>query len=347
MISIVLPVYDEQEVLLRLYGRVTRAADEWDDDYEVVVVDDGSSDSTPQLLAALHLLDARWKVITFSRNFGHQAAISAGIHYARGDAVVVLDADLQDPPEDLARFLDKWREGYEVVYAIRRNRKEGLLKRMAYSVFYRMLKHLASIEIPLDSGDFCVMDRKVVDVLRSLPERSRFVRGLRSWSGFRQVGIEYDRDSRQAGRTKYSMPKLFRLAMDGFLCFGNLPLKLSSWLGIGFCGLSVSLFGLVIGWWASDVQVLGMHPRHAVGWTSLCSLILLLAGVQMLVLGILGEYLARVFEEVKGRPQWIIASASGVATDVEPRSADWFADPREDHGEPMSLPGHRPIRRAG
>lgn len=330
MISIVIPVYNEEEVLPRLYSRLTQAADSWGEDFEVIVVDDGSTDSSAEQIEAKSLIDPRWKLLSFSRNFGHQTAISAGIHYAEGDAVVVMDADLQDPPEELGRFLAKWREGYQVVYAIRTRRKEGVVKRAAYAGFYRILKRVASIDIPLDAGDFCVMDRSVVDVLRSLPERSRFVRGLRSWSGFRQIGVEYERHARQAGEVKYTFSKLVRLALDGILSFSNVPLKLSSWLGIGFCGLAGLLIATVIGWWASDVQIFGMHPRNAVGWTSLCSLILLLSGLQMLVLGIVGEYLARVFDEVKARPPWIIARACGFEhgplSQSEARPVGWYAE---------------------
>ena len=179
MISIVIPVYNEQANLPHLFERLSKAADSWGEPYEVILVDDGSTDGTPVQLARLHCQDERWKSLTFSRNFGHQTAISAGIHFSRGDAVAVLDADLQDPPEELHRLLAKWREGYQVIYAIRATRRENVFKRTAYAVFYRLLKSVASIDIPLDSGDFCVMDRTVVDVLKSMPERTRFVRGLR------------------------------------------------------------------------------------------------------------------------------------------------------------------------
>ena len=208
MISIVIPVYNEKENISELYNRITSAAEQWGDDYEVVVVDDGSSDSSLQQLAMIHWQDPRWKVLSFSRNFGHQAAVSAGLFYSRGDVVALMDADLQDPPEELPRFLEKWREGYQVVYAIRTQRKEGLLKRACYKLFYRLLRRLASIDIPVDAGDFCVMDRMVVEVLRAMPERTRFVRGLRSWAGFRQVGVPYERSSRHAGAPKYTLSKL-------------------------------------------------------------------------------------------------------------------------------------------
>lgn len=344
MITIVLPVYNEEEVLAQLYERLTAAAQSWGEDYEVLVVDDGSTDNSAEMLQGIHWHDPRWKVLTFSRNFGHQSAVSAGIHYSTGDAVVVMDADLQDPPEELRRFLDKWREGYQVVYAIRANRKESVLKRFAYAAFYRVLRRIASIEIPLDSGDFCVMDRQIVDVLRALPERARFVRGLRSWAGFRQIGITYDRPAREAGRTKYRLSMLMRLAFDGLLSFSNVPLRIAGWLGGAFCLLSVLLTAALIVWWASDVSVFGMHPSNAAGWTSLCSLLLMLSGIQMLVIGVIGEYLARVFDEVKAREPWIISSASGFQRDTIRTPVGWHV---AENGRQASRQAAGTVRRAG
>jgi len=202
MISVVIPCYNEEEVLPQLFARLGAAAETWGEEYEVLLVDDGSRDATWRLIREQHARDERWRGISFARNFGHQTAISAGIHYARGEAVILMDADLQDPPEQLHRFINAWKEGNDVVYAIRATRKENLLKRAAYKLFYRILRSLANIEIPLDSGDFCLMDRKVVDVLKAMPERNRFVRGLRSWAGFRQAGLEYNRDARAAGEVR-------------------------------------------------------------------------------------------------------------------------------------------------
>jgi dolichol-phosphate mannosyltransferase len=341
MLSVVIPVFNEAEILPQLYARLTEAARAWpDSEYEVIVVDDGSSDASLPGLIAISARDPRWKVLSFARNFGHQCAVSAGIHYASGDAIIVMDADLQDPPEEVGRFLEKWREGFHVVYAIRTKRKEGWLKRTAYAGFYRVLRAVSAIEIPLDSGDFCVMDRRVADVLRSMPERSRFVRGLRSWSGFRQVGVAYERQARQAGEVKYTFTKLVRLALDGIFSFSSLPLKLSSWLGMGLCAVSVVLIGMLVAWWAADVEILHMKPSHAAGWTSLCSLILLLTGLQFLVLGIHGEYLARVFEEAKGRPPWIIGAAYGFESQPSQATAGWFATEQQ----PSPLPT---LRKAG
>ena len=199
MISIVIPCYNEKEVLGQLYARLTSAAEKWNEPFEVILVDDGSEDETWQLIKKMHDRDSRWKIIRLARNFGHQTAISSGIYHARGDCVIIIDADLQDPPEELHRFVTKWREGYDVVYAIRAKRKENFVKKLCYKAFYRVLGTLADIDIPYDSGDFCLMDRKVVDLLSAMPERNRFVKGLRSWVGFRQIGLEYERSARAAG----------------------------------------------------------------------------------------------------------------------------------------------------
>jgi glycosyltransferase involved in cell wall biosynthesis len=311
MISVVLPFYNEEETIPALYGRLTEAAQGWNETYEVIAIDDGSKDATAGMLDAICRDDPRWKLLRFSRNFGHQAAVSAGIYYSQGAAVVVMDSDLQDPPEELHRFLDKWREGYQVVYAVRTKRKENVFKRTSYFLFYRLLKSLSTIEIPLDSGDFSLMDRSVVEVLKKLPERTRFVRGLRSWAGFRQIGVVYERDARFAGEVKYTFRKLVQLAVNGLLSFSSAPLRLASYLGFALCGLSIALIGLLAAWKLTDLTLLGMKPGSQVGWTSLISLILFLSGIQMLVIGAIGEYLARVFDEVQGRPPWIIGYAQG------------------------------------
>ncbi|MDB5385599.1 MAG: glycosyl transferase family 2 [Planctomycetaceae bacterium] len=314
MISVVLPFYNEEETIPSLYQRLTAAADGWNEDYEVIAIDDGSKDATAGMLNAICRDDPRWKLLRFSRNFGHQAAVSAGIHYSHGDAVVVMDSDLQDPPEQLHRFLDKWREGFQVVYAIRTKRKENVFKRTGYFLFYRILQRLSTIDIPLDSGDFSLMDRSVVEVLKKLPERTRFVRGLRSWAGFRQIGVAYERDARFAGEAKYTFTKLVQLAVNGLLSFSSAPLRLASYLGFVLCGLSICLIGFLVLWKMTGVILLGMKPGTQIGWTSLISLILFLSGIQMLVIGAIGEYLARVFDEVQGRPPWIIGYAQGFET---------------------------------
>jgi glycosyltransferase involved in cell wall biosynthesis len=326
MISVVLPFYNEEETIPSLYQRLTTAAAAWNETYEVIAIDDGSKDATAGMLAAICRTDPRWKLLRFSRNFGHQAAVSAGIHYSQGDAVVVMDSDLHDPPEQLHRFLDKWREGYQVVYAVRTKRKENIFKRTGYFLFYRLLKRLSTIDIPLDSGDFSLMDRSVVDALKALPERTRFVRGLRSWVGFRQTGVVYERDARFAGEAKYTFKKLLQLAINGILSFSSAPLRLASYLGFALCGISVLLIGFLVAWRLSDLSLLGMRPGMQMGWTSLISLILFLSGIQMLVIGAIGEYLARVFDEVQGRPPWIIGYAHGFDTLRAQSRIGWCAN---------------------
>jgi glycosyltransferase involved in cell wall biosynthesis len=324
MISIVIPVYNEEENIPELYQRVSRAAETWSEDYEVVIVDDGSSDGSLEQLEAIHRRDPRWKVLSFSRNFGHQAAVSAGIFYCHGDAVALMDADLQDPPEELHRLLEKWREGYQVVYAIRTKRKEGLLKRASYKIFYHLLRRLASVDIPVDAGDFCVMDRTVVEVLKAIPERTRFLRGLRSWSGFRQTGVPYERSPRHGGASKYTFSKLLHLAVTGMLLFSSVPLRLAAWSGFFLCAVALLSIPAMVGWALADVRLFGMRPYDVAGWTSLVALILLMSGVQLLALGVIGQYLARMFDEVQGRPPWIIAYALGFSEGGSPYDLGWF-----------------------
>lgn len=325
LISIVIPVFNEEDNLPALYEQLTSAAQHWPERYEVIVVDDCSGDTSPQLLAKLHAADPRWKVLRFSRNFGHQLAVSAGIHYSNGDAIAVIDGDLQDPPEIIAQLIAQWRQGYDVVYAVRKGRKENVLLVASYAIFYRLLQRMASIEIPLDSGDFCLMDRCVVDVLKAMPERNRFVRGLRSWAGFRQIGVEYERAARYGGKPKYTLRKLVHLAIDGLISFSTSPLRIASFAGTAMCGLSAILIFLLTIWWISGVAIVGMQPRDSVGWTSIVCLQLLLSGLTMLILGITGEYLACMFDEVKGRPPWIIAHARGFDFTRYPGERGWFA----------------------
>jgi dolichol-phosphate mannosyltransferase len=304
MISVVVPCYNEQEVLPQLYSRLSAAAESWKEPFEVVLVDDGSKDATWELIRDICIRDPRWRAIRLARNFGHQVALSAGIHYAVGDCVLVIDADLQDPPEELFRFIKKWREGYQVVYGIRTKRKENIAKRLSYKAFYRLLGCLANIHIPLDSGDFCLMDRRVVDLLRRMPERNRFVRGLRSWVGFRQIGLEYERDARAAGEVKYTLRKLLRLAFDGILSFSTVPLRLATYFG--FCVSLVALLGAVFTFFqrlfASWFATIGFGPVP--GFATTVIGVLFLGGVQLICLGIIGEYLGRIYDEVKGRPLW-------------------------------------------
>jgi dolichol-phosphate mannosyltransferase len=299
-------------VLPELFRRVTSAGQTWGCDWEAVCVDDGSADRTWELIVRQHQRDSRWLGLSLSRNFGHQSAVSAGLFHAQGDAVVVLDADLQDPPEVLSRFLEKWRAGFQVVYGVRTLRKEGWFKRACYWGFYRLLARVSPTNIPLDSGDFCLMDRRVVEVLRQMPERNRFVRGLRAWAGFRQVGVEYERDARLAGEAKYTLRRLSRLALDGLFSFSTVPLSLVSQAGLWISGLALLgiLWTLTTKLFSDYFAQWGFPPVQ--GFTTIVISVLFLGGIQLLSLGIIGEYLGRVYDEVKRRPPWVIADSAGV-----------------------------------
>jgi dolichol-phosphate mannosyltransferase len=310
-LSLIIPCYNEEAVLPILETRLRKFLGNLGVSWEVVFVDDGSQDGTFELLAAMHRAEPRFKVISFSRNFGHAAALCAGLACAQGQAVGLLDADLQDPPELFALCLDKLREGYDVAYAVRRKRKENIVKRAAYSVFYRLLKSLAEVDIPLDSGDFCLMRRRVVDVLTALPERNVFLRGLRAWTGFRQVGVEYEREARAAGGTKYPFRKLLKLAADGVFDFSTQPLRLATYLGFASLGLSLIAGLFVLAWKLLNFRLLGHYPSEVPGWTSIICLILFFGGIQFLILGCMGEYIGRTYGEVKQRPRWVIGKALG------------------------------------
>lgn len=307
MISIVVPIYNEEENLDNLYTRLTAAAPSWKEDYEIVLVDDGSRDKSLTMMRVMATKDSHVRVVKLSRNFGHQPAISAGIKVAKGDAIIIMDGDLQDPPEELYRFLDKWREGYDVVYAVRTKRKEGFFKKLAYSSFYRLLAWVSDIEIPLDSGDFCVMDRKVVNVLvEEMPEQIRFVRGMRAYAGFRQVGVTYERAERAAGEVKYTFKKLMKLALDGLFGFSSFPLRLATYMGF-FISIPSFLIGIffvlhrIIGF-----KVFGHSPEETPGTATLAVGMYFLSGVILIILGILGEYIGRIYIEVKRRPFFVI-----------------------------------------
>ncbi len=299
IISVVIPVFDEEDNLPVLYQRLTKVLAEFEPDYELIFVDDGSQDNSAQILQELADLDPHVILIQLARNFGHQISISAGLDFARGDGVIIMDADLQDPPEVLPEFIEKWREGHDVVYAIRANRKEGWLKRNAYSFFYRILQRIANIQIPLDAGDFCIMDRKAVLILNSMPERNRFVRGIRSWIGLDQVGLLYDRDSRYAGQPKFTISRLIYLALDGLVSFSYIPLRAISILGFIISILSIAL---AISYTIQKITR-GLSPP---GFATTIVAIFFLAGIQLITLGVIGEYVGRIFEEVKHRPLYVI-----------------------------------------
>ena len=315
-LSLVVPCYNESEVLPALEERLLKCLSALAVDWEVIFVDDGSRDRTAELLVAMHQREPRFKAVSFSRNFGHQAAISAGLTYASGKAVGIMDADLQDPPELFGACLAKLREGYDVVYAVRRKRKENVAKRLAYALFYRLLQTVAEGNIPLDAGDFCLMSERVVKVLRAMPERNVFIRGLRAWTGFRQVGLEYEREARAAGGTKYSLGKLVRLATDGVFAFSTLPLQVATYLG--FAGLFVSVMAgiFVIAWRLFGFRFMGHRAVDMPGWTTPVVGMFFLGALQFLILGCLGAYIGRIYNEVKKRPRWIIRDSWGLPAAV-------------------------------
>jgi glycosyltransferase involved in cell wall biosynthesis len=310
-ISVVLPVLNEAAVLPALYRRLCDATAVWPGPSELIFVDDGSTDATLHMLRRLAQEDPRIKVVSFARNFGQQVAVSAGLEHVSGDVAVILDADLQDPPELVPRFIEKWREGFDVVYGIRQKRKENIAKRASYAVFYRLLRALVPFDIPLDSGDFCLLDRRVVDTLNRLPERSRFVRGLRAWVGLPQLGVPYERDRRAAGDTKYPFSKLLTLALDGIFSFSLRPLSLISWAGMltaiaAFAGLLFFLVHSIIGF-----KIFGYSPGDVPGFTSVILSVLFIGGMQLFGLGVLGEYIGRIYEEVKARPLYVTKELVG------------------------------------
>ena len=301
LLSVVIPIYNEQATLSELYRRLTHVLSEnlAELAYEIVFVNDGSTDGSIQILSELHADDPAVKVVNLSRNFGHQAALTAGLDYAKGDAVICMDGDVQDPPEIIPTLVARWRDGNDVVYAVRKLRKEGFIKRGCYAAFYRLLRRLSMVSIPLDAGDFALMDRRVVDCLKALPERSRFIRGLRTWVGFRQAGVEYEREKRFAGVPKYTWSKLVHLAVNGLLSFSALPLRMATAVGfmISFC----SLLGIIVALYLKLFTDLAIP-----GWTATVIPILVLGGIQLLSIGILGEYIAQIFDEVKQRPLYLV-----------------------------------------
>ncbi len=308
LLSVVVPMYFEQDVARECYRRLSTALAAYR--FELLFVNDGSTDETLPILNELAAADPRVKIIDFSRNFGHQVAVTAGVDNARGDAVVIIDADLQDPPELIPKMIELWQQGWEVVYAKRVKRKgETAFKKFTASTYYRTLRALTDIDIPADTGDFRLIDRKVADAFRRMPERSRFIRGMVAWLGFRQYPLEYERDERFAGETKYPLKKMIKLAANGILSFSTQPLRLV--LQVGFLAIVVSFVLLV---YAIVSKALG-HANG--GWASLMVTTTFLGGVQLLSVGVLGQYLARMFEESKNRPLYVIRDTVNFDRDPE------------------------------
>ncbi len=301
-LSVVVPVFNEAAVLAELQRRLQAVLAACAPDYEILFVDDGSSDESPAMLLAAAAADPRVRVLTFSRNFGHQPAVTAGIEHARGAAIVVMDADLQDPPEVIPELLAQWRAGFEVVSAVRGVREgENAIRLLLIRVFYRLLRMITTVDMTPDVGDFRLLDRRVADALNRLPERNRYVRGLIRWLGFRHTEVTYRRAPRHAGSTKYPYAKLVGLALNGITGFSTLPLRIVTYLGFAVSALSL---GLV----AYGVYGRFMEGRTPLGWASVFVAVSFLSGVQLVAIGILGAYVSRIFEEVKGRPLYVIAS---------------------------------------
>ena len=301
--TVIAPIYNEADNIPELYARVREAMEGTDEGWEFIMVDDGSTDGSTDIIRQLGTQDARVKPLIFARNFGHQIAVTAGLDYSRGEAVVIIDSDLQDPPEVILEMIAKWREGYEVVYAIRSEREgETWFKEFTASLFYRMIYRITDVDIPRDTGDFRLLDRKVVDVMGQMRERHRFLRGMSVWVGFKQTGVDYKRAPRFAGETKYPFRKMFKFAVDAITSFSYFPLQLAMYIGFIAAGVSILAIPVVV--------ILRASGSGAFfGQASTLISVLFLGGVQLISLGILGEYIGRLYDEAKGRPLYVVSEA--------------------------------------
>lgn len=311
-LSVVVPCFNEDAVVAATHAQLVSDLGQLDDaKLEIIYVDDGSRDRTPFILADLQRSDARVRVIRFSRNFGHQIAVTAGLEHASGDAVAIIDADLQDPPAVIREFVARWQEGYDVAYGVRTERPgESAFKRLTASLFYRAIQRMSDSPIPVDVGDFRLLDRRVVEALRRMPERHRFVRGMVSWVGFSQVEVPYRRDPRLAGESKYPLWKMLRFALDGVTSFSTFPLRMATWLG--FIASGVAVAGIIYG-----LAVRLLTKQWVAGWAALFTAVLFIGGVQLLSLGVIGEYVGRIFAEVKGRPLYLVSERLGFESSPE------------------------------
>ncbi|MED4239403.1 glycosyltransferase family 2 protein [Priestia megaterium] len=298
--SIVVPVYNEEEVIHETYRRLTEVMRSTKEAYELLFVNDGSRDRTAEIIKEYSEQDPAVVLLDFARNFGHQIAITAGMDYARGEAVVVIDADLQDPPELILEMIKKWKQGFDVVYAKRTKRKgETYFKKQTAAMFYRFLRAMTDIDIPLDTGDFRLLDRKVCNQMNSIQEKNRFVRGLVSWVGFKQIAVEYERDERLAGESKYPLKKMLKLSMDGITSFSYKPLKLASYAGVTLSGIGF-IYLLVV------LYLKLFTDSTITGWSSLIVIQLFFSGIILIILGMIGEYIGRIYDETKNRPLYIV-----------------------------------------
>jgi len=306
-ISVAIPVFNEAANIGELLSRTCAILDQIHGKHQIVIIDDGSTDDTLSLLEAAATKDSRILAVSLSRNFGHQVAISAALDFASGDVVVVMDGDLQDSPESIPLFLEEYRRGYDVVYAVRTKRQEHLFKRICYKLFYRLMTLLSTLDIPIDSGDFALMSRRMVDLVRRSPERQRYLRGLRTWYGFKQKGIPIERDARFAGKPKYSFRKLLQLAFDGIFAFSIVPIRLAMVAGAGamMLGLGYSLYAIYAKFFFDPAD------QAPPGFTALIVTITFLSGIHMLFIGIVGEYIGRIYEEVKQRPHYVVKRTIG------------------------------------
>lgn len=301
--SIIVPVYNESSCLDELHQRITQVMSSQGEEWELILVDDGSQDGSTEIIRKLAKADPHVRPVIFARNFGHQIAVTAGMDYSRGQALVIIDADLQDPPEVILDLIAKWREGYEVVYAVRAEREgESWFKTFSASMFYRVIYRITDVKIPLDTGDFRLLDKKVVNILNKMRERHRFLRGMSAWVGFRQIGVPYKRAARFAGETKYPLSKMLKLALNAITGFSYFPLQLATYVGFFAAGISILAIPIVI-----FMRIAGSQAFF--GQASALIAVLFLGGVQLISLGILGEYLGRVYDEVKGRPLYIVSHA--------------------------------------
>jgi glycosyltransferase involved in cell wall biosynthesis len=306
--SFVIPIYNEEATIPALYRRVSRLMDQMDGAVELILINDGSRDQSLQLMRELHQIDSRVCYLSLARNFGHQIAVTAGLNFTRGEVIIIMDADLQDPPELIPDMVELWQQGYQVVYAQRIQRhQESWFKRFTAYAFYRILKRLADVDIPTDTGDFCLMDRQVVDVLNAMPERNRYIRGLRSWVGFSQTAIKFERDPRFAGEVKYTFQKSLALAINGLVSFSKLPLRLSTYLGL-FSAMIALFMALLVLYW----RIFEAHSPLT-GMAAIIVAIFFLGAVQLISIGILGEYVGRIYEEVKSRPLYTLGETAGFA----------------------------------
>lgn len=308
MITIVIPIFNESHTIPELCLRINKAMESVNETYEILFVNDGSYDDSLNVLKHYASQSSNIKVINMARNFGHQVSISTGIDHAEGDAVILMDGDLQDPPEILPNLIEKWRNGYDVVYMVKRSRKEFFLKRFAFHSFYKVMQRFSTIQIPMEAGNFSLMDRKVINVIKAMPERNRYIAGMRAWAGFSQTGIEFDRAARFAGKPQMTIMRLIHLALDGIFSFSNAPLRLATYIGVitsflAFAGMIYVLYAKIF------------TDKATPGWASPVFSILFMGGLILLTLGIIGEYLGRIYDEVKHRPLYVIKEKIGFKED--------------------------------